>query len=137
MRMQQIREQEQAEAGTRSSSSILPSTTLQNPATTTASNVERTHPSNMPNSESDTRTPPKPTVEDTKTTKLATKIPFSEPMQTNTTILTNPCALCMNEEKRIACIPCGHFATCVSCGHSLRSCPICRREIEAFVRIYI
>ena len=49
----------------------------------------------------------------------------------------NPCVLCSTEEKRLACIPCGHLATCVPCGHSLRSCPICRREIEAFVRIYI
>jgi hypothetical protein len=48
----------------------------------------------------------------------------------------NPCVLCLMEEKRLACIPCGHLATCVPCGHSLRSCPICRREIEAFVRIY-
>ena len=50
---------------------------------------------------------------------------------------TNPCVLCLTEEKRLACIPCGHLATCVSCGHSLRSCPICRREIDAFVRIYL
>jgi hypothetical protein len=50
---------------------------------------------------------------------------------------TNPCVLCLEEEKRLACIPCGHLATCVPCGHSLRSCPICRREIDAFVRIYI
>ncbi len=49
----------------------------------------------------------------------------------------NPCVLCLTEEKRLACIPCGHLATCVPCGHSLRSCPICHREIEAFVRIYV
>ncbi|CAF1059085.1 unnamed protein product [Adineta steineri] len=50
---------------------------------------------------------------------------------------SNACVLCLTEEKRLACIPCGHLATCVSCGHSLRICPICRREIDAFVRIYI
>ncbi len=50
---------------------------------------------------------------------------------------SNPCVLCLTEEKRLACIPCGHLATCVPCGHSLRLCPICRREINAFVRIYI
>ncbi|CAF4061314.1 unnamed protein product [Rotaria sordida] len=50
---------------------------------------------------------------------------------------SNPCVLCLEEEKRLACIPCGHLATCVPCGHSLRSCPICRTEIDAFVRIYI
>jgi hypothetical protein len=49
---------------------------------------------------------------------------------------SNPCVLCLSEEKRLACIPCGHLATCVPCGHSLRSCPICRRQIDAFVRIY-
>jgi hypothetical protein len=51
--------------------------------------------------------------------------------------LANPCVLCLSEEKRLACIPCGHLATCVPCGHSLRSCPICRCEIDAFVRVYI
>jgi hypothetical protein len=45
--------------------------------------------------------------------------------------------LCLTEEKRLACMPCGHLATCVPCGHSLRSCPICRREIEAFIRVYL
>jgi hypothetical protein len=49
----------------------------------------------------------------------------------------NACVLCLSEEKRLACIPCGHLATCVPCGHSLRSCPICRCEIDAFVRVYI
>jgi hypothetical protein len=49
----------------------------------------------------------------------------------------NLCVLCLVEEKRLACIPCGHLATCVTCGHSLRKCPICGREIEAFVRIYL
>ena len=50
---------------------------------------------------------------------------------------SNLCVLCLEEQKRLACIPCGHLATCVPCGHSLRSCPICRRAIDAFVRIYV
>lgn len=49
----------------------------------------------------------------------------------------NPCALCLTEEKCLAFVPCGHVAACVSCGHSVRSCPICRSEIKAFVRIYL
>jgi hypothetical protein len=68
----------------------------------------------------------KPTISDTNDQK---QMSDSSP--------TNPCVLCLTEEKRLACIPCGHLATCVPCGHSLRSCPICRREIEAFVRIYV
>ncbi|UJR15698.1 hypothetical protein I4U23_002632 [Adineta vaga] len=50
---------------------------------------------------------------------------------------SNPCVLCLEEERRLACMPCGHLATCVPCGHSLRSCPICRTAIDAFVRIYL
>ncbi|CAF1182772.1 unnamed protein product, partial [Didymodactylos carnosus] len=50
---------------------------------------------------------------------------------------SNLCVLCLTDEKRLACIPCGHLATCVPCGHSLRTCPLCRRDIEAFVRVYI
>ncbi len=78
-------------------------------------------------------------------TVITQKIKSAEPSSTKTSVQKpnddsspqNPCVLCLTEEKRLACIPCGHLATCVSCGHSLRSCPICRREIEAFVRIYI
>ncbi|CAF3802521.1 unnamed protein product [Adineta steineri] len=50
---------------------------------------------------------------------------------------SNPCVVCFTEEIRLACIPCGHLATCVPCGYSLRSCPMCQREIKAFVRVYI
>ncbi|CAF4931089.1 unnamed protein product [Rotaria sp. Silwood2] len=57
--------------------------------------------------------------------------------QSTNSSLSNPCALCLTEEKQLACIPCGHMVTCVACGHSLRLCPICRREINAFARIYI
>ncbi|CAF3768733.1 unnamed protein product [Rotaria sordida] len=59
-----------------------------------------------------------------------------ELMQTTNCSLKNPCALCMSEERQLACIPCGHMATCVPCGHSLRLCPICRQPIDAFIRIY-
>lgn len=50
---------------------------------------------------------------------------------------SNPCALCLTEEKCLAFVPCGHVAACVSCGHSVRTCPICRSEIKAFVRVYL
>ncbi|CAF1268054.1 unnamed protein product [Rotaria sordida] len=72
---------------------------------------------------------------ETKTTKQTSTV--NDQNQSTNATPSNPCVLCLTEEKRLACIPCGHMATCVACGHSLRSCPICRREIEAFVRIYI
>lgn len=58
-------------------------------------------------------------------------------MTVDNSSLPRSCALCLTEEKCLACMPCGHVATCVSCGHSLRSCPICRSEIKAFVRVYL
>jgi len=47
------------------------------------------------------------------------------------------CLLCMEDERRLACIPCGHLVACVPCAHSVRSCPVCRHEIQAFVRVYL
>ncbi|CAF2073616.1 unnamed protein product [Rotaria magnacalcarata] len=41
----------------------------------------------------------------------------------NQSTLRDPRVLCRAEEKRIACLPCGHMA---ACGHSLRKCPICQ-----------
>ena len=55
----------------------------------------------------------------------------------NAPTLVNPCAICSKEEKRLACIPCGHLATCASCGQHVRSCPVCHRGVDAFVRIYL
>jgi hypothetical protein len=77
------------------------------------------------------------TMEQSPTTANTTQSSPSTADESASASPNNPCVLCFTEEKRLACIPCGHLATCVPCGHSLRSCPICRREIEAFVRIYI
>ena len=55
----------------------------------------------------------------------------------STATQSNTCLICVTERRRAACIPCGHLVACVPCGHSLRTCPTCRREIEAFVRIYL
>ncbi|CAF4194835.1 unnamed protein product, partial [Adineta steineri] len=59
------------------------------------------------------------------------------PQSSVNSTLPNACILCLTNEKRLACIRCGHFATCVPCGRSLRSCPICRKEMKAFVKVYI
>jgi hypothetical protein len=45
------------------------------------------------------------------------------------------CLVCLTEEKQLACMPCGHLCACVPCGYSLRSCPICRQDIQSFMRI--
>ncbi|CAF0941047.1 unnamed protein product [Rotaria sordida] len=72
---------------------------------------------------------------ETQTNKQITTI--NNRSQSTSSESSNLCVLCLTEEKQLASIPCGHVATCVACGHSLRSCPICRRGIDAFIRIYI
>ena len=74
-------------------------------------------------------------VEDS--TSKAPILPIKKEKQTENLQLANPCVVCSNEEKKLACIPCGHLVACLVCGNSLRVCPMCRREIEAFVRIYL
>lgn len=49
----------------------------------------------------------------------------------------NPCLVCGKGEKQLACIPCGHLTSCLSCSQRVRTCPTCRREIEAYVRVYL
>jgi hypothetical protein len=101
------------------------SQSLTNESTSSQSSVESTSKSATAGTQGEIKTTKQtpPTIQDQE--------------QSATAAPSNPCVLCLTEEKRLACIPCGHLATCVPCGHSLRSCPICRREIEAFVRIYI
>lgn len=45
------------------------------------------------------------------------------------------CFICLTEERQLACMPCGHLCACVACGYALRTCPVCREKIQAFVRI--
>jgi len=72
-----------------------------------------------------------------KKAETVKKVKEEQKTESNETSPENLCVLCLEEQRRLACIPCGHLATCVPCGHSLRSCPICRTAIDAFVRIYL
>ena len=51
-------------------------------------------------------------------------------------ILSDTCVLCQTRKRQLACLPCGHWATCVPCSPPLQSCPVCKKEIESFVSIY-
>ncbi|UJR18178.1 hypothetical protein I4U23_005078 [Adineta vaga] len=61
----------------------------------------------------------------------------AEDVSRNTEVHFDPCSVCLTEERQLVCIPCGHLIACVPCGHSCKTCPLCRREIEAFIRIYL
>ncbi|CAF4451466.1 unnamed protein product [Rotaria sp. Silwood2] len=71
---------------------------------------------------------------DTKTTKPTATV--SNQNQSIKSFPSDPCVLCRTEEKQLFYLPCFHLATCIACGHSLRSCPICDQRIGGFVRLY-
>lgn len=48
----------------------------------------------------------------------------------------NLCIVCTTSKRAVALIPCGHYIACVPCGHGMATCPICRSEVMACVRIY-
>ncbi|CAF1139626.1 unnamed protein product [Didymodactylos carnosus] len=85
------------------------------------------------------------TEEEEEVSEMVTSTPSIEPIdikkeekpRQKQTETINVCVLCLTDEKCLACMPCGHLATCVPCGHSLHNCPLCRREIKAFIRVYI
>ncbi|CAF2086045.1 unnamed protein product [Rotaria magnacalcarata] len=45
------------------------------------------------------------------------------------------CFICLTEEKKLACMPCGHLCACVPCGYALKSCPICRQHLKGFISV--
>ncbi|CAF4609549.1 unnamed protein product, partial [Rotaria sp. Silwood2] len=71
-------------------------------------------------------------IELTTTTTNKENSAVSETSSTKISSIVNPCIICHQDEKQLACIPCGHLTTCVSCSRTLRTCPTCRRQIEAF-----
>lgn len=78
-----------------------------------------------------------PTNANPSNTTAQTDSTTSENDSTKNLALNNPCIACFKEERRLACIPCGHFTVCLACSSKIRTCPTCRRQIDAFVRIFI
>ena len=46
------------------------------------------------------------------------------------------CKICADKELGVVFIPCGHLVSCRNCKASLANCPICRRIINSFMKIY-
>ena len=155
IKMKQIREQNNGEFAIRIFTMLTcfgsidtrireqaPSTipTIPNPpdAEMTTSSQSLTNKSTSSQSSVDSTSKPAATGNQGETKSIKTLIPApNEQDQSSNSTPSNPCVLCLTEEKRLVCIPCGHLATCIPCGHSSQSCPICRRKIEAFMRIYV
>jgi len=47
------------------------------------------------------------------------------------------CTVCMEKERAILFLPCGHLCTCVACADSIAACPVCRTAINQRHRAYM
>ena len=48
------------------------------------------------------------------------------------------CVVCLDRQRAVACVPCGHLCLCRKCGDAagLRSCPLCRTPLVQLLRIF-
>ena len=46
------------------------------------------------------------------------------------------CCVCMKEQKNVILEPCLHFSICEYCLSKLSDCPVCRKKIDFFYKIY-
>lgn len=46
------------------------------------------------------------------------------------------CVICMEGEKDVALIPCGH-RYCSKCSLPLKTCPECRQKVEAQLKLFL
>ena len=50
----------------------------------------------------------------------------------------NECNICYINEKKYACIPCGHMCMCGNCANKINDkCPICKETIKDIIKIYL
>uniref|UniRef100_A0A7S1PEW1 RING-type domain-containing protein n=1 Tax=Percolomonas cosmopolitus TaxID=63605 RepID=A0A7S1PEW1_9EUKA len=46
------------------------------------------------------------------------------------------CVVCMEKERKVICVPCGHLVCCGSCLEGQSECPVCRSAIEKKMLVY-
>lgn len=44
------------------------------------------------------------------------------------------CKICLDQEVRVVFLPCGHYIACIDCAASVPACPVCRSNINCFVK---
>ncbi len=64
------------------------------------------------------------------------EIDHAEPPAIAATCEAEECVVCLYNQKTHAFIPCGHKACCVDCVKNFKICPICRKQVKTFIRIY-
>jgi len=46
------------------------------------------------------------------------------------------CLACCSKPRDVVYVPCGHLVSCARCSLHFQRCPVCRRRIDNFVKIY-
>lgn len=49
------------------------------------------------------------------------------------------CAICMENERKVACVPCGHQCLCFVCSWTLdntKKCPICKQDLKMLIQTF-
>jgi len=46
------------------------------------------------------------------------------------------CCICLEKEKNILLLDCGHISVCERCARKLNACPLCRCDISSKIKIY-
>ena len=46
------------------------------------------------------------------------------------------CVVCLSAESVMALMPCGHRCACEGCGPGLKTCPMCRADVQEAKRIF-
>jgi len=53
------------------------------------------------------------------------------------TLNLKECAVCFeNIDVKYVIVPCGHTSTCLGCLANLKTCPICKTDVEKYVKVY-
>lgn len=47
------------------------------------------------------------------------------------------CVVCFVDQKTNAAVPCGHMCVCVSCSEKLKQCPICRADVNGWLKVHL
>ncbi|XP_064643502.1 uncharacterized protein LOC135497623 [Lineus longissimus] len=50
---------------------------------------------------------------------------------------TQTCTVCMDLERDVLFVPCGHLVVCHNCSTRLKCCPLCRRGIKGIVKVHL
>jgi len=81
------------------------------------------------------RAPKKETTEG-ESTEGSTDTPTSDGEETKELDDENSCIICLENERCVALIPCGHLCLCRECSGTQKKCPVCRTPIQDLLRTY-